>query len=139
MGKKGSCVFFFFSSRRRHTRCGRDWSSDVCSSDLGPVAARRLKSALLDTGAQDTLFPMELADALGIHLGGERDAIRWRGQRYWVEFCQWALQNQPPMGASKPASLVTCPEPLGVAFHPRFAARDFDPSGDHSLLFLGAR
>src|SRR3989442_12598971 len=31
----GECfVFFFFSSRRRHTRCGRDWSSDVCSSDL---------------------------------------------------------------------------------------------------------
>src|SRR5271169_7114411 len=25
---------FFFSSRRRHTRCYRDWSSDVCSSDL---------------------------------------------------------------------------------------------------------
>src|SRR5690606_40993042 len=28
-----SCVFFF-SSRRRHTRFSRDWSSDVCSSDL---------------------------------------------------------------------------------------------------------
>src|SRR5438128_293020 len=27
-------IFFFFSSRRRHTRCYRDWSSDVCSSDL---------------------------------------------------------------------------------------------------------
>src|SRR2546429_3272001 len=27
-------VIFFFSSRRRHTRCSRDWSSDVCSSDL---------------------------------------------------------------------------------------------------------
>src|SRR2546422_5104810 len=26
--------FFFFSSRRRHTRCSRDWSSDVCSSDV---------------------------------------------------------------------------------------------------------
>src|SRR5207245_8743755 len=26
--------FFFFSSRGRHTRCYRDWSSDVCSSDL---------------------------------------------------------------------------------------------------------
>src|SRR5687768_12293500 len=26
-------LFFFFSSRRRHTRCSRDWSSDVCSSD----------------------------------------------------------------------------------------------------------
>src|SRR5437868_14828412 len=29
------CIFFFFfSSRRRHTRSKRDWSSDVCSSDL---------------------------------------------------------------------------------------------------------
>src|SRR5437870_7378594 len=27
-------IFFFFSSRRRHTRWPRDWSSDVCSSDL---------------------------------------------------------------------------------------------------------
>src|SRR3712207_8836986 len=35
-----SVVFFFFSSRRRHTRYWRDWSSDVCSSDLG-VAGRR--------------------------------------------------------------------------------------------------
>src|SRR2546429_3645918 len=29
-----TACFFFFSSRRRHTRCSRDWSSDVCSSDL---------------------------------------------------------------------------------------------------------
>src|SRR5699024_11734829 len=28
-------VYFLFSSRRRHTRSKRDWSSDVCSSDLG--------------------------------------------------------------------------------------------------------
>src|SRR5215208_2959557 len=28
-------IIFFFSSRRRHTRWPRDWSSDVCSSDLG--------------------------------------------------------------------------------------------------------
>src|SRR3712207_5132092 len=31
-----SIVVFFFSSRRRHTRYWRDWSSDVCSSDLCP-------------------------------------------------------------------------------------------------------
>src|SRR4030042_4489855 len=31
---KNVLLFFFFSSRRRHTRCSRDWSSDVCSSDL---------------------------------------------------------------------------------------------------------
>src|SRR5437899_9268920 len=29
-----SFLLFFFSSRRRHTRCLSDWSSDVCSSDL---------------------------------------------------------------------------------------------------------
>src|SRR3712207_8662347 len=33
--------FFFFSSRRRHTRYWRDWSSDVCSSDLVEVLAAR--------------------------------------------------------------------------------------------------
>src|SRR5215217_8574115 len=33
--------FFFFSSRRRHTRYWRDWSSDVCSSDLGSVEGGR--------------------------------------------------------------------------------------------------
>src|SRR2546430_10226922 len=34
-----SGVVFFFSSRRRHTRFDCDWSSDVCSSDLGEVDA----------------------------------------------------------------------------------------------------
>src|SRR5699024_11324115 len=37
-------VVFFFSSRRRHTRSKRDWSSDVCSSDL---SARRPMTAML--------------------------------------------------------------------------------------------
>src|SRR5256885_2733882 len=35
------CVFFFFSSRRRHTRLQGDWSSDVCSSDLEPCRCGR--------------------------------------------------------------------------------------------------
>src|SRR5687768_17755328 len=34
LGLVCALFFFFFSSRRRHTRCSRDWSSDVCSSDL---------------------------------------------------------------------------------------------------------
>src|SRR5215208_5570006 len=33
-------MFFFFSSRRRHTSWPRDWSSDVCSSDLDPAVVR---------------------------------------------------------------------------------------------------
>src|SRR3712207_9126464 len=36
--------FFFFSSRRRHTRYWRDWSSDVCSSDL--VLLERLRGVV---------------------------------------------------------------------------------------------
>src|SRR5437870_7707090 len=38
--------FFFFSSRRRHTRWPRDWSSDVCSSDL-PRVGRAARSDLV--------------------------------------------------------------------------------------------
>src|SRR2546429_9008771 len=37
--------FFFFSSRRRHTRCSRDWSSDVCSSDLAARPERSRPAA----------------------------------------------------------------------------------------------
>src|SRR5207247_8288825 len=41
-----SSLFFFFSSRRRHTRSTRDWSSDVCSSDLDARDANELAFAL---------------------------------------------------------------------------------------------
>src|SRR5690606_40805873 len=63
---------FFFSSRRRHTRFSRDWSSDVCSSDLVPavgnlaldgldplIQVRWRRSDLicrLDSGANKTAF-----------------------------------------------------------------------------------
>src|SRR6266498_3053326 len=48
--------FFFFSSRRRHTRCGRDWSSDVCSSDLDVPAAELLEQLLRENaGLRDLL------------------------------------------------------------------------------------
>src|SRR5690606_40658141 len=39
-------LVFFFSSRRRHTRFSRDWSSDVCSSDLLPA---NIPNALLSS------------------------------------------------------------------------------------------
>src|SRR5438094_1430017 len=40
------CLFFFFSSRRRHTRSYGDWSSDVCSSDLTMPLRGRVDSHL---------------------------------------------------------------------------------------------
>src|SRR5207245_5599275 len=57
-------VVFFFSSRRRHTRCYRDWSSDVCSSDLTQHQGLDLDAALAgsarpghdDINSQDRFF-----------------------------------------------------------------------------------
>src|SRR3712207_2249728 len=43
---------FFFSSRRRHTRYWRDWSSDVCSSDLSAVQAQNTEIAAGEIGGQ---------------------------------------------------------------------------------------
>src|SRR2546422_4651356 len=51
--------FFFFSSRRRHTRCSRDWSSDVCSSDLDHAGEARA-----DRGANGAPARHHLADVL---------------------------------------------------------------------------
>src|SRR6478672_5160997 len=41
-------MVFFFSSRRRHTRSDRDWSSDVCSSDLVPRGGVRIARRTVD-------------------------------------------------------------------------------------------
>src|SRR6266542_3602790 len=60
--------FFFFSSRRRHTRFYRDWSSDVCSSDLeGPVLAPEV--------ADPEAVPVRVE--LGVLL---RDGVRGKGE-----------------------------------------------------------
>src|SRR2546422_7872358 len=49
--------FFFFSSRRRHTRCSRDWSSDVCSSDL-------LEKISINVGVGQATQDAKLLDAV---------------------------------------------------------------------------
>src|SRR5699024_12223988 len=57
---------FFFSSRRRHTRSKRDWSSDVCSSDLVP-------SSGFNTDGTGTFKPLEGTDPFI----GEQDSIAY--------------------------------------------------------------
>src|SRR5215212_4764989 len=44
--------FFFFSSRRRHTRCLSDWSSDVCSSDLAGAGVPSVDVITQDGGSR---------------------------------------------------------------------------------------
>src|SRR6266704_1161055 len=76
-------LFFFFSSRRRHTRSKRDWSSDVCSSDLDPHAGiYDALTAILDgmcerglTGARAARFELRLLADLGFGLDLDRCAV----------------------------------------------------------------
>src|SRR5262245_66680468 len=72
---------FFFSSRRRHTRCLSDWSSDVCSSDLvngTRVVAREEEDG--DRGGEGTVVggePATESKDAGDGDGGEEEARRF--------------------------------------------------------------
>src|ERR1035441_10952009 len=56
---------FFFSSRRRHTRCLSDWSSDVCSSDLSASPGRRRAGPIDLLGRRDDRHSSLGADRSG--------------------------------------------------------------------------
>src|SRR6266511_4886210 len=71
-------LFFFFSSRRRHTRFSRDWSSDVCSSDL----ARRLRS---DPGELLGLGSAVISEGLVEWYAGELDSAEQILRQGWDE------------------------------------------------------
>src|SRR6267378_6069538 len=68
------CYFccFFFSSRRRHTRSLRDWSSDVCSSDLGSGIVLEFHRQALARWRQRELRSEERRVGKGVDLGGRR-------------------------------------------------------------------
>src|SRR5690606_40802292 len=70
-------VVFFFSSRRRHTRFSRDWSSDVCSSDLTTIRRE------LDT-MQQALFDAAVA---------RREANSLRGPKSKEEFIEFLQRD----------------------------------------------
>src|SRR5687768_17843519 len=91
------CVFFFFSSRRRHTRCSRDWSSDVCSSDLltapAPASKKALDKAKLgvkDVGLWEineafAVIPLDTMRRLGIDRSEER-RVGKEGRSRWSPY-----------------------------------------------------
>src|SRR5690349_23117943 len=74
--------FFFFSSRRRHTRSLRDWSSDVCSSDLArsrictivlmPTASQSLETSSATSGQAPNAGTTEISMVAGLPLGSRR-------------------------------------------------------------------
>src|SRR5256885_11721687 len=101
MGPEGSVVsesrsFFFFSSRRRHTRLQGDWSSDVCSSDLARRRRRRAcgsgagKPELLQFLAQRAAVDAENARGLALVAARviEHDAKQRSEERRVGEECR---------------------------------------------------
>src|SRR5690606_39737025 len=73
-------LYYFFSSRRRHTRFSRDWSSDVCSSDLRNI------NAVLHDDARDPVSGSVPLRAIVCDIRRDGVASRgvWSGQRRFV-------------------------------------------------------
>src|SRR2546422_5396469 len=72
--------FFFFSSRRRHTRCSRDWSSDVCSSDLYDSVTQVIgpKGGAFAVGPHYLFVDsLALSDTVRITAVAPADTVRW--------------------------------------------------------------
>src|SRR5947209_19169609 len=85
--------FFFFSSRRRHTRYWRDWSSDVCSSDLSRArdVLLRLRARILGGNYPETEPALCSVVPLGVDLA--LDASRRNLLEYYgYDFDNYALQ-----------------------------------------------
>src|SRR5206468_4819020 len=85
--------FFFFSSRRRHTRSDRDWSSDVCSSDLRNSLADSLgvlhSSRRSAKGVSETV-PLESEPHLSLELPVRVTFVRSEERRVGKECrCRW--------------------------------------------------
>src|SRR5436305_14599186 len=76
-------AYFFFSSRRRHTRCGRDWSSDVCSSDLEGQAAPLGKTPLASQLTESVRWPVRCATTRSEERRvGKECRSRWSAYHY---------------------------------------------------------
>src|SRR3977135_1886217 len=140
-----SYVFFFFSSRRRHTRLYRDWSSDVCSSDLvlAPAGATRAQANYPNRPIQlvVTVPPGGAADIIARIIGSKlSDAL---GHPV-------VINNRAGAGGTTAAAQVAKSDPDGytlllntIATHgigPHiYANLPYDPVKDFSPVILVAK
>src|SRR5688572_32253224 len=90
-------IFFFFSSRRRHTRFDCDWSSDVCSSDLGtPDRDNHLRSADFLDAEQ---YPLVTFRSTGLEPSGEdwkldRKSTRLNSSHSQISYAVFCLKKK---------------------------------------------
>src|SRR2546430_8898175 len=76
------CFCFFFSSRRRHTRFDCDWSSDVCSSDLG------LRGMQMKAGACDIMLGQD------DFAKGDRKSTRLNSSHSQISYAVFCLKKK---------------------------------------------
>src|SRR2546422_1919619 len=99
-------MFFFFSSRRRHTRCSRDWSSDVCSSDLPLVAvdcrpvhgsefhqARDLSGKVALEHPADAVFALAIVEQVLLAVG-DRKSTRLNSSHGYISYAVFCLKKK---------------------------------------------
>src|SRR5206468_8670751 len=92
-------ILFFFSSRRRHTRSDRDWSSDVCSSDLTALTVLCAACLMLShraAAAPDLSTPKKAAVAFAKAVeGGNTDEIKRSEERRVGKECrkEWSTKE----------------------------------------------
>src|SRR2546428_3138320 len=127
--------YVFFSSRRRHTRSDRDWSSDVCSSDLGTVTIclrRRLPDASSDRyprarRATVNALLFGLAPG-GVCLVGRSPGRRWALTPPFHPYPTASLRRQTPPGGVISVALSFGSPRLGVTQRPALRSPDFPPT-----------
>src|SRR3712207_2619277 len=127
-----SLILFFFSSRRRHTRYWRDWSSDVCSSDLA-TASHELRTPIFSLGGfVELLQDEDLDDA-------EREAFLTQ-MRDQVARLQTLATELLDLSKLEAGSLELRPEETDLAVLAEAVTAEFIPAltrhGSHLELRL---
>src|SRR5256884_5282138 len=101
-------LVFFFSSRRRHTRCSRDWSSDVCSSDLDALrdsaAARvtRVVASGADAGALERARRAGVPTTVLAHPDDPDEEVTGTGGARLARLAGYLKRAPPPAVARLP-------------------------------------
>src|SRR5256884_5255123 len=108
---------FFFSSRRRHTRCSRDWSSDVCSSDLFDAARQRKRASVPSASGQfehglnvaRTQLPASFLQALddAAHHALDRKSTRLNSSHGYISYAVFCLKQNKHTPALLPQCVHT--------------------------------
>src|SRR2546426_7698832 len=106
-------IFFFFSSRRRHTRLQGDWSSDVCSSDLVPIfpEASEGRQVAVTTVAALRPTPALRLEARWVHqrLTQDRKSTRLNSSHLVISYAVFCLKKKKRATNRHPSKRLLTP------------------------------